>query len=178
MKIDPVKSTGRVSLAPMLPELVSSEYVGWLNDEEVVRYTEINGVQDIASTQEYVRTAVASADAALWRIMLLDGEHVGNIRLSNINKTHRRAVVAILIGNRRCWGQGVGTAAIELVSEYGFEELGLNKLSAGIVAPNIGSRIAFERAGYHLEATFRGHVWFDGQFHDNFVMAKFNPAAR
>ncbi len=176
MRVPTVGSPGGVYLAPLTADNVTSEYVSWLNDEEVVRYTEVRGKQDLAAAREYVRTANETDNSAIWRIMSDDDVHVGNIRLSNIRFLHQRAEVALLIGARNYWGKGIGTSAIELASRFGFDELQLHKLTAGIMAQNIGSRIAFERAGYHCEATFRDHAVFEGEFCDTLAMAKFNTS--
>jgi len=175
MKTSAAVSDGTVSLAPMLTEHVTSEYVDWLNDEDVVKFTEVRGHHDIASTQNYVQSTIDSADATLWRILIDAQKHVGNIRFSKINQIHHRAEIALLIGDRNSWGRGIGTAAIKLVSQIGFEQFEFHKLSAGVLAPNVGSRVAFERAGFHLEAVFSRHSWLDGDYHDQLVMAQFSP---
>jgi len=167
---------GVVSLGPLTPENVTSEYVSWLNDPEVVRYTEVSDKQSDESARAYVAGVVAQENSALWRILADDDVHVGNIRMSNIKLNHMRAEIALLIGNRSYWGRGIGTSAIDIVSRFGFEEIGLHKLTAGIMVPNVGSRIAFERAGYHCEAKFVDHARLDGQYCDTMMMAKFNPA--
>lgn len=167
-----IPGDGAVSLAPLRPEDVDAAYLAWLADPVVTRFTEVRGVQDLASVRAYVAAAVAAPDAAMWRIDHA-GRHVGNVRLSGITRRHRRAIVALMVGDRAVWGRGVASAAIALVAGHAFAALGLHKLTAGIYAGHTASRRAFEKAGFHCEATLRDHVLFEGSFVDVLQMARF-----
>ena len=135
-----------VSLLPFLKEHVTDAYLCWLNDPEVVRYTEARFTHHTREDAEaYVEACNRPANARLWRIVV-DGAHVGNLRLSNIDMYHRRAYVALIIGSKDHRGRGIGTKAINLVAHYGFEELGLHKLCAGIYANHLASRRALRCA--------------------------------
>ncbi len=173
MRHDSILSGASLSLQPIGTEHATAEYVAWLNDPQVVAHTEVRGTaNDIRSTESYITRTLDAPDAAMWRI-LKAGRHVGNIRLSGINKTHRRAAIAILLGDRACWGQGIGPASIELLSGHAFKELGLNKLVAGIYETNMASRRAFEKASYFHEATLRRHALVDGRYIDVWQLARF-----
>ena len=162
-----------VSLDALLPEHVGPHYLGWLVDPEATRFTEVGRApNDAASVRRYVEDAVASRTAAIWRICV-DGRHVGNIRLSLINTHHRRADIAILVGEPAMRGRGVGTEAIRLLTTHALERLGLDRLSAWIYAGNEASRRAFEKAGYRLDAVLHRHAVFDGQRIDVMVLARF-----
>ena len=160
-----------VSLAPL--DAVTDEYLSWLRDPETIRYTEVSGTDTWETAAAYIAAANNDPNAALWRI-LERGHHVGNIRLSDINWRHRRAEVALLIG-RPYWGRGIATQAIELVSRHAFEGLDLHKLTAGILAPNVRSRRAFEKAGYAQKAVLPDHALVDGAFVDSLLMVRIEP---
>jgi [ribosomal protein S5]-alanine N-acetyltransferase len=177
MKVTSTIVGPHVTISPLLPAHVNDAYVGWLNNPEIIRFTEISLDETAESTRAYVRAAIKAPNAAVWRIMIDDGVHVGNIRLSNIRLNHRRAEVALMIGAQEAWGRGVGSSAIELIARYAFEELELHKLTAGILKPNIGSFRAFEKAGFHCEATLRQHAVLDNAMCDSFLMARFTDVA-
>lgn len=162
-----------VTLSPLHPEHVSPAYVGWLNDPETTRFTEVRHVRhDETSVRRYVDETVASDSAAMWRICV-DGQHVGNVRISGINRLHRRADIAILIGEPGMRGGGVGTETIGLVTDHAFRDLGIEKLSAGIYAGNEASRRAFEKAGYRCDAVLSRHAIFEGVRTDVVQMVRF-----
>lgn len=160
-------------LAPLDPSHVGSDYVAWLNDPQVVGQTEQSAREHtVDSVRAYVEATLDAPDALIWRILLASA-HVGNIRLSNIHRIHRRAAVALIIGHSSARGRGLGPRAIKLVVDYALGELGLNKVTAGLYASNPASGRAFEKAGFHLEATLRRHAWHDGAFIDVLQMARF-----
>lgn len=162
-----------LTLHPLTVSDVSERYVSWLNDAEVTAGTELrftsHSIKDVC---DYVARANASPTDEMWKIMLEGEGHVGNIRLSSINVIHRRARVALLIGEKSVWGRGIGTAAIVTLSRHAFEDMKLHKLSAGIYANNLGSRRAFEKAGFSLEATLKDEAFADNQFVDIWLMSR------
>jgi ribosomal-protein-alanine N-acetyltransferase len=161
---------GDISLQEFLPEHVSERYVGWLNDPEVMGQTESrNGGHTIESALQYVGASATDRNCRFWRIVHDDAGHVGNMRLSDIIPFHRRADTAVIIGEKEMWGRGIASRAIRLASDYAFGELKLLKLTAGMLASNVGSIRAFENAGFKIEAQrplhYRyGDTWLDGVF--------------
>lgn len=167
-----------VRLAPFAVDDVDERYVGWLNDPQVVRYTEARWrVHTLESARDYVRESNGDTNVRLFRILVEDGVHVGNVRVSSIDWTHKRADIAIIIGDRSYRGRGVGVRAIELVSEYCFDELGLEKLTAGMYAENEPSIRAFEKAGFVIEGRLaKHHRYGDGRM-DGVLMARLRRGA-
>lgn len=158
------------SLLPMLPEHVTEQYVGWLNDFEVMRYTEARyTVHSRESVLDYVLSNLDHPDAILWRIVDADRRHVGNLRLSGLSSPHKRGEVALIIGEKSCWGKGYGPAAITLAVDYCLNVLGFHKVTAGAYAINEASRRAFLKCGFVVEATLKEHYLFEGRFIDGLL---------
>lgn len=160
-------------LDDLLVEHVGPKYCSWLNDPEVMRFTEARfRTHTINSIRSFVQKTNDSVTDHVWRI-LCSGHHVGNVKLAGINKLHRRASLSILIGDRDVWGHGVATRAIQLATAKSFEKYNLFKIFAGIYATNSASIKAFQKAGYVLEATLRCHRCLDDQMIDEVLMAYF-----
>lgn len=166
-----------IELFPLSEADASGSYAGWLMDAEVTRYTEIMPRKyEIAELQAYIRSNIDDPNSALWGIRAeIDSakRHIGNIRLSGINRRHRRGVIAILIGERAAWGRGIGERAISLCATFAFNVLDLRKLTAGIVSGHSASRRTFEKAGFHLEATLERHDIFEEREIDVWQLARF-----
>jgi RimJ/RimL family protein N-acetyltransferase len=92
--------------------------------------------------------------------------HVGNIKIGKIDSFHMHAEVGIMIGEKGCWGKGYGTEAIGLVLKYAFNELCLNKLTAGMYSENVGAFKSFVNNGFRKVGVFRKHVLFKGRYID------------
>jgi [ribosomal protein S5]-alanine N-acetyltransferase len=94
-----------------------------------------------------------------------DGAFVGVIGLRGIHPDHKRAEMNYWVG-KPFWGQGVATEAARAVLRFGFEDLGLNKISAAYMTRNPASRKVMEKMGMTYEGTQRQHVVKWGQFED------------
>ena len=67
------------------------------------------------------------------------------------------------------WGRGYATQAVKALVDYGFTELGLNKIHADYYAKNPASGRVMQKVGMQQEGCLRQHYYKDGQFHDMFV---------
>lgn len=157
--------TSRLILRPLEPEDITAAYVAWLNDPEIGRFLETrfrsHSAEDV---RDFVVAMRADPDSHLFGIFLADGlRHIGNIKIGPVKSEHKLADISLLIGERDCWGQGYATEAISAASHWAFRDLGLNKLSASMYAPNLGSVRAFERAGYAHEGLRKGHYILEGE---------------
>lgn len=134
-------------------EDVNDSYYQWLNDPQVNQFLE---TRFVVQSKEKIAEFVTSKDGNANEILLAICDkkhklHIGNIKLGPINWHHRRAEISLLIGNKSYWGKGIATQAIELVSQFAFQTLNLNKLMAGAYKANLGSIKAFQHCGFKIE---------------------------
>jgi RimJ/RimL family protein N-acetyltransferase len=84
----------------------------------------------------------------------------------DINRLDQNAALSIWIGERDCWGQGMGTDAIRLLLRHGFEQEGLHSVRLAVFADNPGAILAYKRAGFREIGLQREGVLKQGQFVD------------
>ncbi len=70
------------------------------------------------------------------------------------------------------WNKGISTAAVSLATKYGFEELHLERLYAGVFDFNDPSKKVLEKCGYKLEGISRNAVFKNGKLIDEYRYAK------
>lgn len=167
MNID-IQQHGRsaaASLFVLMPEHVTEQYVAWLNDPEVNQYLESRFARHtLDTTREYVAGTLASPVNLFLGIRSVAlGKHVGNIKLGPINEHYATAEIGIMIGDKQAWGRGIATAAIDMVSNIALNDLGLRKVTAGCYESNVGSKRAFERAGFVVEGRRAAQVLVEGK---------------
>lgn len=177
MKVPEGWWTERLILRALTPEDANGPYRDWVHDEDVTRYLELRfAPPDHAGLKAYIAEMNQSPNDIVAAIVRKDTlAHIGNIRLGPIEPRHRRGVLGLLIGDRGAWGMGFGAEAIAAFTDHAFRHLGLEKLSAGLYAPNVGSRRAFEKADFEVEAVRRAHAVLDGSRVDVIEMARFRP---
>jgi RimJ/RimL family protein N-acetyltransferase len=88
-------------------------------------------------------------------------------------------------GNRSCsfrialteagQDRGLGTEALRLIVGYGFEEVGLHRISLGVFAFNPRARRVYEKAGFVVEGVRRDALLYDGAWVDDVVMSILAP---
>ncbi|GAB3263984.1 GNAT family N-acetyltransferase [Chitinimonas naiadis] len=72
-------------------------------------------------------------------------------------------------------GRGAVTHAVQLVSRFAFEQLGLTRLEIGALVDNVASRRVAEKAGYQYEALLRNGLLSRGEARDS-VLYSLIPA--
>ena len=165
-----------VTLRALTDEDVGETYVGWMNDSEVVKYTESRfATYTLARVRSYVQSIVDDRSSLIWAICETGGgRHVGNIKLGPIDWHHRFGDVGLLIGQRSVWGRGYATEAISLLADYSFATLELHKLTSGAYAENVGSRKAFDRAGFQVEGVRRSQYLTEDRYTDVVLYGRIN----
>lgn len=158
--------TQRLILRMMSSADASEEYLSWMQDSEVNKYLESRfavpqRTQDLIS---FIESVNGSPDSLLLGIFLReDGRHIGNIKIGPVVTRHARSEIGYLIGDRASWGKGYAAEAIREICRFGFDNLGLIKISAGVYEDNIGSAKTLSKAGFVLEATISSNIILEGR---------------
>jgi ribosomal-protein-alanine N-acetyltransferase len=95
---------------------------------------------------------------AAFAIETHEGEFLGLGLFVHIEKEGRQAEIGYVVGPA-ARGRGVGTRTLRLLTDWGFAELGLERLELWIDVTNAGSERVAERAGYVREGVLRSY-WF------------------
>jgi ribosomal-protein-alanine N-acetyltransferase len=142
---------------------VTQDYVDWMNDMDVVKYTESRfALHTIDSTREFVELLQTSPDSILFGMFSpKEGLHIGNIKIGPINWQHGLGDIGLIIGRKTFWGKGIAAEAICLVRDYALATLSLHKVTAACYASNYGSSKAFLKAGFHKEGVRSQHALGD-----------------
>jgi len=72
------------------------------------------------------------------------------------------------------WGLGIATKAVGLITKYGFEELNLNRIYAGVFEYNVASMKVLEKNGFEKEGIFRNAILKNNQVYDEHRYFKLN----
>ena len=71
--------------------------------------------------------------------------------------------------------RGLGSEAVRLTVGYGFEQLGLHRISLGVFAFNPRARRAYEKAGFVVEGVHRDVLRYDDEWVDEIAMSILAP---
>ena len=91
---------------------------------------------------------------------------LGTVILSDIDYKNGVAQVHIKMAKNGGRGKGYGTDALNVLTNYVFNELRLNCLYAEVLEYNTISQKLFSRCGFKKEAVLRSRVYKNGGYHD------------
>ena len=104
-----------------------------------------------------------------------NGEYVGNISLMPGQDIYRKsAEIGYFIGEPY-WNKGIITTAVNLITEYGFKQLGFIRIHTGVFEYNRASMRVLEKCGFIKEAVFRKSVFKQNKIWDEVRYSKINP---
>lgn len=153
---------------------ITDTYIDWLNDPEVVRFSNQRFVMhDRASCLEYL-ASFAGTDNLFLNVRRLDNQQAIGTITAYVSKNHGTADVGILIGEKYVWGQGYGQDAWNTLTNWLIEQDIIRKITAGTLSCNRGMITLMERSEMTLEAVRYAQEVVDGQPEDILLYAKFS----
>lgn len=104
-----------------------------------------------------------------------NNEYVGNISLLPCTDIYRMsAEIGYFIGEPY-WNKGIVTRSVNLITEYGFNTLGLVRIQTGVFEYNFASQRVLEKCGFVKEGIFRKSVMKQGKLWDEVRYARLKP---
>ena len=146
---------------------VTQNYLKWLQDSDVNYFLETrHETQSLKKIKNYVKLCNNSDKIYLLGIFTKTDIHVGNIKLGPIKINHSVASVSIFLGDKKYWGRGIASDAINSLTRFSFIDLALNKLIAGMYSNNESSLKAFKKVGFVEEGLRKKHYKLESNFID------------
>ena len=99
-------------------------------------------------------------------IFMNDGAVIGDVALQSIDEKNRTCSIGAGIAKIANRSHGYGTEAVRLILDYGFNNLGMERITADTLDINIPAQKALAKLGFTLEGRGRKAVYFRGKRHD------------
>ena len=155
----------RVALRPL--EVEDGDLLrSWLNDPEIHQHLALFRPLSGAAEREWLEGAHKRENDHVFGIALREtGALIGSCGLHRVVPLpHRSAELGIQIGEASCRGRGLGAEAVRLLLAYGFETLGLHRISLNVYENNPRAIRCYERAGFRREGEKREARWWAGRW--------------
>jgi RimJ/RimL family protein N-acetyltransferase len=104
----------------------------------------------------------------------VSGELLGIARLTISTPAHAAGDIGYGI-RPDAWGRGITTQAVRLLLGFGFDVLGLHRISAVHHPDNIGSGRVMQKVGMRHEGVFRDHMLVHGAWRNSVAYAILEP---
>jgi RimJ/RimL family protein N-acetyltransferase len=94
--------------------------------------------------------------------------------LIHLDKKNRNAEVSIILGETKLHHRGLGTKALQLLINYGFQKLKLHRIEAEIFEYNKISVKLFEKLNFTREAILKDSLWRSGRWWNVYIFSIIN----
>ena len=104
----------------------------------------------------------------------VSGQVVGEVVFNEFDPAANSCNFRTLIGESGR-NRGIGTEATRLFLAYGFEQLGLHRISLDVFAFNPRAQRVYEKVGFRVEGVRRDALRFDDEYVEEIMMAILAP---
>ena len=156
-------SSTRLIFIPIKLSDANNNYLSWVNNSEITKYTGIIKKYSLKTLKNYVKSEIKKS--FFW--MLIEKKtkkKIGTIKLSNFSLT--TCYIGCLIGNNKFWNMGFATEAKQNVLNFAFKNLKINKVISGVFVKNKANHKVNKKIGFRKEGLFKEYMYKNNQFHD------------
>jgi RimJ/RimL family protein N-acetyltransferase len=164
----------RVYLGPVKREYIDS-YLKWLNDPAITQFLSMFLPLTRMMEEDWIENLKNRNDTIAFGILIPDENDVekliGNCGLHAIDWKNRVAEVGIIIGEKEYQSKGYGTEAMEILINYGFKTVNLNRIQLRVYEFNSRAINSYKKIGFVEEGRMRKAVFINGEYHDIIIMS-------
>ncbi len=164
----PVLHTDRLTLRQLMPDDDEAVF-GIRGDYQVTKYNIGDAYTDIreARTLIYnIKTEFDNHKAIRWGITVNPNHQVvGMVGYNYWNRQDHRASLGFDLRQDH-WRRGIMTEAVHATLDFGFTQMGLNRMEADASIYNVGSIKLLRKTGFIQEGIQREQYYEDNNYHD------------
>ncbi len=159
-----------VELREFLPE-DETLLVRYLADPQTVQYLS-NRIPQPYTAEDAHWWVTSGSREQIARAVVVDNQLVGAVGVirGQLEEWYS-AEIGYWIG-REHWGHGYASQALQMMTDYLFEQTDLVRLAATVFAPNAASVKVLEKCGYEFEARLRKSIFKNGEFYDSLIYTR------
>jgi RimJ/RimL family protein N-acetyltransferase len=165
-----------VRLTSAEPDELAKAEARWQQDSEFYRLVDSDPIRLSSEKRTREHFTEHRVDRGLdpeffsFHVRTLDDDRLIGFLGMRVDLIHSDAMLGLGIGERDFWNKGYGTDMVKVCLRYAFSELGLQRVSLGVMAYNARAQRSYEKAGFRLEGRTRQDVQREGKRTDTLWM--------
>ena len=137
--------------------------VNFINDEVVQSTLNFDYPTSLAKTEAWFNKILLNRDRVDFTIKCVaTDKNIGFGGFVGFDRVVKKAELYIFIGDREYWGGGYGRDGYKLITNYGFLELGLNKVYGYQLLHNDKASMAVDKLGWSVDGVLRDDLFSHG----------------
>lgn len=149
MKRDIVLSGPHVALAVMT-EADQPKFCLWLQSDELRDLIDDPREPGLDDQMKWFKRVQQPDRKFFSLITVQDQQLIGNCGFVDIHNDKQQATLRITIGNPDYLGKGLGTEAVNLLTEYGFNNAGWKRINLIVLESNARALRTYEKCGFTI----------------------------
>ncbi|HKL12469.1 MAG TPA: GNAT family protein [Halanaerobiales bacterium] len=140
----------------------------WINDPNIVKFLSDRFLypQSRSQVENFLNKTMDENWAGFVISDRETGDYLGQIDFVEIDEKNGCAEVALVIGDTNDASKGIGTEAMQLMMDFGFNNLRLNRIELSCWDYNERAINLYKKLGFTEEGRKRKNRFFDGEYHD------------
>jgi len=142
------------------------------SDQETMEYWScrpFTSLDQASALIDQMAQQVQDGSGIHWAITMRgEGRLIGKCGFNEWRKAHRRGDISYIVA-REQWGKGVVSEALCAVLDYGFDQMNLHSIEAGVTPGNDASTKMLERLGFQLEGHLKESFLVEDLFVDSLI---------
>ncbi len=143
-------------------------------DKKISKYTTLPYPYKLKDAEDFIKKTCQSIKRKNAYEMGIEFKEekqiIGMMGLMNINYKNKNAEIGYWLG-KKYWRKGLTKEASNLIIDFGFKELRLERIYAKVMHPNIASQKLLEKIGFKLEGRLRRDEFKNNKWYDDFIYA-------
>ncbi len=164
--------TKMLRIVPFKATHITTDYLSWLNDKELMQFSEQRHCVHTVTTCEAHVSSFDDTQNMFLALESLDGKLIGTITVYH-DLQNGIVDMGIMVGDESVRGKGYGYEAWKAVADWVLQNLKPRKLTAGCMALNTPMLKIMKSVGMQRDGVRKNHYIQNGKFVDILYMAKF-----
>jgi [ribosomal protein S5]-alanine N-acetyltransferase len=136
-----------IRLRPFTELDISNIFISWLNDKEVVKYSNQRLIRHTHNTcLDYLNNFSSTSNIYL-AIENKETKELYGTMTGYVSIHHNTADIGLMVGNKKSWGLGIGCEAWALLMNYLFSYCKIRKVTGGTLRENFSMVRIMEKNG-------------------------------
>ena len=128
-----------------------------LGDQDAIRLTGTHATFNLESVRSYLASLPGRADRADWAVIRKsDGSCIGEAVLNELDADNATMNFRIMLSGDGARERGYGTQTTRAVRDYGFDDVGLNRIGLEVYSFNPRAIRVYDKAGFQREGVELG----------------------
>jgi RimJ/RimL family protein N-acetyltransferase len=162
-----------LSIRPFnIKDFNKTNYFKWLSDPEITKFIyrkELGKNFDKKLVIKNIKQLIKSKNNYFFLISYKK-KAIGTVKIGHIDWFNKKADLGIMIGEKEFFNKGIAKKILKIMIKISFNDLQLQKLTAGCFKNNLAMKKVFLKLGFTIEGHLKKHFLIKNNFYEDQIL--------